>query len=246
MSQSGLRASEPIYDTLRRAVEAIPGWSPVEELFGLYAAAVFDDRVPGDLVEIGAWCGRSTIALGLAARTLGRVLHSVDIFPEKDDWYQNGDGTWSIRLTIGGETVDACNITTVWDAAFRETVLPIYAKGSSPRLRHAEAIANFGVGDWVKVHRATATMFLAGVRRDSAFKLVFLDADHGEAAVGAEIDGFLPFLSPGGVLCFDDAFTSYDGVDDAIVKRLLEREPAVVDRSMRVTRKMFLARKCRP
>jgi predicted O-methyltransferase YrrM len=235
-----------VYDTLSRAVAQIPGWSPVEELFGLYSAAVFDPTVPGDLVEIGAWCGRSTVALGLAARTLGRVLHSVDIFPEKDDWYQNKDGTWSIRLKIGDETVDACNITTVWDDAFRQTVLPIYSDGNSPRRRHAEAISKFGLKDSVKVHRATAKMFLRDMAPDSAFKLVFLDADHGEAAVGAEIDSFLPRLSAGGALCFDDAFTSYEGVDDAIVKRLLERQPPVVDAAMRVTRKMFLARKRRP
>ena len=60
-----------------------------------------------------------------------------------------------------------------------------------------------------------------------------------------EIESFLPLLSPGGVMCFDDAFTSYDGVDDAIVKCLLERKPAIIDQSMRMTRKMFLARKSR-
>lgn len=240
-----LRASEPVHDMLNRAVQEIPGWSPVEELFGLYSASVFDPTVPGDLVEVGAWCGRSTIALGLAAKALGRKLHTVDIFPELDDWYQNPDGTWSIRLTIAGETVEACNITTVWDKAFKETVLPVYSNRQSPRKLHDAAVARYGLQDHVKVHRATAQTFLKDVASGSRFKMVFLDADHGEAAVQKEIESFLPLLSPGGVMCFDDAFTSYDGVDDAIVKCLLERKPAIIDQSMRMTRKMFLARKSR-
>lgn len=240
-----LRATEPVHEMLSRAVREIPGWSPVEELFGLYSAAVFDPTVPGDLVEVGAWCGRSTIALGLAAKSLGRKLHTVDIFPERDDWYQNPDGTWSIRLTIAGRTVEACNVTTVWDKAFRETVLPVYSNGQSPRKLNDAAVARYGLQDHVKVHRATAQMFLEAAAATTRFKLVFLDADHGEAAVQKEIESFLPLLSPGGAMCFDDAFTSYDGVDEAIVRYLLERKPAVIDQSMRLTRKMFLARKSR-
>lgn len=242
---SKLRASEPVYDTLRRAVEEIPGWSPVEELFGLYAAAVFDPAIAGDLLEIGAWCGRSTIAMGLAARTLGRVLHTVDIFPERDDWYQNADGTWSLRVHIGDKVVDACNVTTVWDKAFRETIVPVYSDGRSPRSIHDAAVKRYGLTDTVKVHRATAQMFLKTLAAGSRFKIVFLDADHGEAAVKAEIDSFMPLLSPGGCMCFDDAFTSYDGVDEAIVKNLVANRESGIDLSMRVTRKMFLARKAR-
>ena len=240
-----LRATEPIHDTLKRVVDEIPGWSPVEELFGLYAAAVFDPTVAGDMVEVGAWCGRSTIALGLAAKALGRTLHSVDIFPERDDWYQNDDGSWSIRLKIGEETVEGNKEASAWDKVFRETILPVYANGRSPRSIQAEAITRYGVEKHVKVHRATSGMFLRTIPKDAKFKLVFLDADHGEGAVKSEIDGFLPYLPPGGSLCFDDAFTMYDGVDEAIVKRLLERNPPVIDFGARVTRKMFLARKSR-
>jgi predicted O-methyltransferase YrrM len=148
-------------------------------------------------------------------------------------------------VQIGDEVVEACAITTVWDKAFRETILPVYADGRSPRKIHDDAVRRYGLEGVVKVHRATAAMFLAKQPAGQRFKIVFLDADHGEAAVSAEIDKFMPRLSPGGCICFDDAFTSYDGVDDAIVKTLLERRSAEIDLSMRVTRKMFLARKRR-
>ena len=109
-----LRATEPLYDLLSRAATMIPGRTPAEQLFALYAAAAFDLARVGDLVEIGAWCGRSTVALGLAAQATGCRLHTVDIFPERDDWQCSADGSWSIKTVIDGETVEALSDATCW------------------------------------------------------------------------------------------------------------------------------------
>ena len=51
----------------------------------------------------------------------------------------------------------------------------------------------------------------------------------------------MPRLSPGGWLCFDDAFTSYEGVNRAVRERVLQSD--AFDLSMQLTRKLFVARK---
>jgi len=71
-----------------------------------------------------------------------------------------------------------------------------------------------------------------------------VDADHSYEAVCHDIDNIVPLLSPGGWLCFDDAFTSYDGVNRAIRDRVLASD--AFDLSMQPTRKLFAARKRRP
>ena len=50
---------------LRAAAEAAPGFMPPDEGMALYAAA-YRAAVLGPLVEIGTYCGKSTIYLGPA------------------------------------------------------------------------------------------------------------------------------------------------------------------------------------
>ena len=120
-------------------------------------------------------------------------------------------------------------------------MLPVYAGGGSPRQRLQNSLDAFGLTDVVTVPRATSRGFRKQMAADMQIRLVFLDGDHSEEAVQQEIDGFLPYLPPGGIICFDDAFTSYDGVDRAITSALV---PSSLDSSgLRVMRKMFMARK---
>ncbi len=241
MSDGWTKPKGVVYDALLCAAETIPGWTPPEQLLALYAAALFSPHTAGDIVEVGSWCGRSTVALGLAAKELGCRMHAVDIFPERDDWFQNGDGTWSIRTLIDGVPVLACVTQTVWNEAFVATVLPVYADGASPRLRLEDALTRFGLHDTVVVHRMTG----AGLRKslpDLRMRLLFLDGDHDEATVREDIEGFLPFFSPGGLFCLDDAFTVYEGIDRAITARLIQRVPPVMAHGGKITGKMYVAR----
>ena len=50
-----------------------------------------------------------------------------------------------------------------------------------------------------------------------------------------------PLVVPGGWICFDDAFTSYEGVNRAIEELILDNPRFDVARQM--TRKCFAARK---
>src|SRR5690349_3101640 len=62
---------------LRAAAEAAPGFMPADEGLALYEAAEQAAKV-GDLLEIGTYCGKSTIYLAAAAATADRVVVTVD------------------------------------------------------------------------------------------------------------------------------------------------------------------------
>jgi len=58
--------------------EAVPGFFPDVELDALEAAAHSSPRASGYLVEIGAYCGRSTLVLAAVAAERGMRLISID------------------------------------------------------------------------------------------------------------------------------------------------------------------------
>jgi predicted O-methyltransferase YrrM len=62
---------------LRAAAEAATGFMPADEGLALFAAAADAAKV-GDLLEIGTYCGKSTIYLAAAAATRDRVVVTVD------------------------------------------------------------------------------------------------------------------------------------------------------------------------
>ena len=56
-----------------------------------------------------------------------------------------------------------------------------------------------------------------------------------------DIARLAPLLVPGGWICFDDAFSSYDGVNRAITQLVIDNPAYDVTRQL--TRKCFAARK---
>ena len=62
---------------LRRLAEAARGFMPPDEGLALHDAAAAV-AVEGPLLEVGTYCGKSSVYLGAAARTLGRALFTVD------------------------------------------------------------------------------------------------------------------------------------------------------------------------
>src|SRR5262245_64081219 len=62
---------------LRAAAEAARGFMPADEGLALYAAAAAVE-VDGPLLEVGSYCGKSSIYLGAAARERGRLLFALD------------------------------------------------------------------------------------------------------------------------------------------------------------------------
>jgi predicted O-methyltransferase YrrM len=193
-------------------------------------------------VEIGSWCGRSAVALGLAARQTGDTrVHCIDLFPRKEDWNRNADGSYSMRVRLGDEAVDAYRVQTVWREPFERDIAPLYQRSDGILDIFEQTISSNALGDVVVSYRGTSKV-LARKRADGfRCRLAFIDGDHSFEAVCHDIDNIEPALLPGGWLCFDDAFTSYDGVDRAIRERVIKN--CAFDLKQQLTRKLFVARK---
>jgi predicted O-methyltransferase YrrM len=224
------------------ATAQVPGWSPSDQLFALFLLASSLPDKDGDILELGAWCGKSTIPLAMAARQLGscKVL-SVDLFPEKEDWYQNTDGTYSFKVEIDGEAYASYQTQTVWQEPFDRDIRPVYSKWRSTLEAFKENLAGAGLSDFVVPYRMDLNRFVEERQDDTRLRLAFIDGDHSYESVCTDIDLVERMLLPGGWICFDDAFTSYQGVDAAITERILHNPQ--YEGFMQPTRKLFVARK---
>jgi predicted O-methyltransferase YrrM len=221
---------------------SIPGWTPVDQLYTLFAMVLMTSEIEGDVLELGSWCGRSSVAMGLAAKLCGNTrLCCVDLFPEKDDWHQNHDGSYSMTMTIDGIIIRAYHDQTVWKEPFERDIAPLYFNHRGVLEIFQETVAQHGLQDIVIPYRGTLAAFMKAMPMQSRFRLAFIDGDHGYEAVSADIGLVDHVLVPGGWICFDDAFTSYQGVDRA-VEELIIANPGY-ELGQQMTRKLFVARK---
>lgn len=235
------RVETPLVTEIETLVDGVPGWSPIDELFTLSTLVYATAHLPGDVVEVGSWFGRSAIALGAAVRDTHGVVHCIDPFPTRDDWRQNADGSYSFEVEIDGQKHAAYQEQTVWGAPFEAHLAPVYAHQPSVLDGFLANIRSRGLDGVVRPHRGTTATFAAQAGPDFRCRLIFLDGDHGGAAVDDDLRRLLPYLVPGGWICFDDAFSVYDGVDRAIRAHILDNPAFDVARQM--TRKCFVARK---
>lgn len=234
--------ARPTTDLMEEVLRVTPGWTPLDQLCALFNLTVASAAVPGDIIEIGSWCGRSTVALGMAARlSEGGRIHCIDVFPKKHDWYVNTDGSFSFKVDIGGETISAYTTQTVWREPFERDIAPLYDREDGVFERFLETLRRFDLEANTSVTRGTIEHFAETAPAGLMCRLAFIDGDHGYHAVVRDIEYVERWLSPGGWICFDDAFTGYDGVDRAVQERIIAS--GRYDLTYRVTRKCFIARR---
>jgi predicted O-methyltransferase YrrM len=232
----------PLQAEIEGLVNDVPGWSPIDELCAL-ATLVHDvEDVRGDIVEVGSWCGRSTIVLAYAARRIGGpTVHAVDLFPHRHDWYENTDGSRSFDVALDGGHHAGNVENPVWADTFEAQLAPIYATCGSTFEIFDRVLRDRGLETGVAVHRGTSETFAASAGARFRCRLAFIDADHGYHAVKRDIAAITPLLSAGAWLCFDDAFSAYEGVTRAIEEDVVG-SPLFVD-GRQLTRKLFVARR---
>lgn len=166
------------------AFTAAKGFMPADEGLALYAAATEAARRGLPLLEIGSYCGRSTLLLAGAARRAGTVAVTVDHHrgseeqqPGQDyhdpDLADPADGT---RM----DTLPAFR-RTVADAGLEEHVIAVV--GRSPQA--AAALSGGGGG---------------------RFGMVFIDGGHTDAHATADYESWAPLLASGGLLAIHDVF----------------------------------------
>jgi predicted O-methyltransferase YrrM len=242
MSIAAKFSSVPMFSQLEEMVKEIPGWSPLDQLYSLYLLGLATAPLAGDFLEIGTWCGRSGVVLGTAARAIGKThTHCIDLFPVRNDWKMNTDGTYFLEVAIDGFVHRANQEQTVWANAFETQVSQIYRDFNNPRECLEKQLHRLNLNDIVEVHRGTSSTFATCREKTFQCKLAFIDGDHGYDAVCKDISNVKAWLVEGGWICFDDAFSSYEWVDRAI-RDLIISDPQF-DLCQQLTRKLFVARK---
>lgn len=154
---------------------------PPDEGDALYAAAVAAAAaVPGaPLIEIGSYCGRSTVWLGAAARAAGTVAFAVDHHhgsEENQAGWEHHDTSLVDPRTGQLDTLAAFRFT-IESAALDDVVIAVI--GSSPT---------------VAAHWTTKAA------------LVFIDGGHGQGPARADYLGWAPHVAEGGYLAIHDVF----------------------------------------
>lgn len=232
----------PMMNQIEELVRDVPGWTPIDQLYTLFTLACASSDLEGDLVEVGSWCGRSAVVLGLAAQLTGRSrVLCADLFPEKNDWKQNPDGTYSFEVTIGGRRYGGSQGGTIWKETFETQFAKVYERHEAVIDWFRETVSARGMQDRVVACKGDLAALIAGAGPGFKCRLAFLDGDHGYEQVCVDLRAVETCLVRGGWICFDDAFTTYDGVSRAITEHVLQSPRWECRQQM--TRKLFVARR---
>ena len=166
---------------LRAHALAATGFMPPDEGDALYEAAVAAGRaLPGlAFLEVGSYCGRSTVWLGGAARECGTVVFAVDHHRGSEEnqagWEHHDASLVDPRLGVM-DTLPVFRLT-IFNADLEDHVIAVV--GKSPT---------------VAQHWATPLSF------------VFIDGGHGEEPARLDFEGWAPRVAVGGTLAIHDVF----------------------------------------
>ncbi|MFJ8794320.1 class I SAM-dependent methyltransferase [Streptomyces sp. NPDC102462] len=167
------------------AFEAAKGFMPKDEGLALYAAAVEAGRLGLPLLEVGTYCGRSTVLLADAARRCGVSALTVDHHRGSEEqqpgWEYHDPETVDPEIGLM-DTLPAFR-RTLHRAGLEEHVIALV--GRSPRIA---ALWNSPLG------------------------LVFVDGGHTDEHATADYEGWAPWVAEGGLLAVHDVFP--DPVDE--------------------------------
>ncbi|MFI5939449.1 class I SAM-dependent methyltransferase [Streptomyces uncialis] len=161
------------------AFGAAPGFMPRDEGLALHAAAVTAARLGRPLLEVGTYCGRSTILLADAARSAGLTALTVDHHRGSEEqqpgWEYHDPDTVDPEVGL----MDTLPVfrRTLYRAGLEEHVVALV--GRSPQIA---ALWNTPLG------------------------LVFIDGGHSDEHATADYEGWAPHLVPGGLLVIHDVF----------------------------------------
>jgi predicted O-methyltransferase YrrM len=166
---------------LLRLAQATRGFMPDDEGGALLAAArrAGETFPQASLVEIGAWCGKSTVYLGAAAEATGAVLFSVD--------HHRG----SEENQLGWEHHDA---DLVDPDSGRLDTLPHWRRAVAQAELDSSVVGLVGDSPTIAAHWRTPLAFC------------FIDGGHGEEPAWADYRGWAPQVALGGWLAIHDVF----------------------------------------
>ncbi len=158
--------------------EDVTGFMPADEGRALYDAAIhyLGDGVG---VEIGTYCGKSTVMLGAAAQQSGGVIYTIDHHHGSED-HQAG---WEYH-----------------DASMVDPVTGLF--DTLPTLRHTLDAA--GLDEHIVAVVAKSTTAARGWR--TPLRFLFIDGGHTDEAAQRDFDGWARWVEVGGALVIHDVF----------------------------------------
>jgi len=158
--------------------EQVRGFMPADEGRALYDAAM--RYLNGGVgVEVGTYCGKSTLLLGAAAQLTASVLYTVDHHHGSEE-HQPG---WEYHDT---SLVD--EVTGLFDT------LPTFRR----------TLDTAGLDDHVVAIVGKSPVVARGWRLPLQF--LFIDGGHSEKAATEDFEGWAKWVSPGGGLVIHDVF----------------------------------------
>jgi predicted O-methyltransferase YrrM len=158
--------------------EGVTGFMPDDEGRALYDAAV---RYLGDGtgVEIGTYCGKSTVLLGAAAQQTGGLLYTIDHHHGSEE-HQPG-----------------------WEYHDTSMVDPLTGRFDTlPTLRHTLAAAELDDNVVAVVGKST----LVARTWRTPLEFLFIDGGHTDEAAQKDFDGWAKWVAIGGALVIHDVF----------------------------------------
>jgi len=168
--------------TLRAVALATTGFMPEDEGDALFAAAMLAGAAcPGlPMVEIGSYCGRSTVWFGAAAHACNTVLHAVDHHVGSEE---NQPGwEWHDASLVDPSTGRINTLPhfeqTMRSAGLTKSVLAIV--GNSPEIAAA----------WKQ-----------------PIAMCFIDGGHGREVARNDYLSWTPHIAVGGILAIHDVFS---------------------------------------
>ncbi|MEY3805905.1 MAG: hypothetical protein RIR69_717 [Actinomycetota bacterium] len=165
---------------LRTHALAARGFMPEDEGDALYNACVaVPSSIPGPIVEVGSYCGRSTVWLGAAARHSNRVVFAVDHHMGSEE---NQPGwEWHEPDLVDPRTGRMDTLPhfrrTIVDASLTDVVVAVV--GDSPTVAR----------NWM-----------------NTIAFLFIDGGHGVEPATLDYTLWTPHVAPGGVLAIHDVF----------------------------------------
>lgn len=159
-------------------IRSVKGFLADDEGLHLYRAALEAAHL-GPCLEIGSYCGKSTVCIGTACRESGRVLFAIDHHRGSEE-QQPGEAYFDPALfDPAAGRVDTFRHfrDTLSLAGLQETVVPIVCRSE-----------------------------LAARAWAASLGFVFIDGGHAFDTVSADYRDWSPHLMPGGLLAFHDVF----------------------------------------
>jgi predicted O-methyltransferase YrrM len=166
-------------EDLARIAEDVRGFLPDVEAAALRAAAAEYATAGGVIVEIGTYCGKSTVHLGHVARQCGATLVTIDHHRGSEEHqvgWEYHDASLVDAETGAFDTLPVLR-RTLWHAGLEDVVVPVVGRSST-------------ISAWWR----------------TPADLVFIDGGHTEEAAQADYAGWAPWVRLGGALAIHDVF----------------------------------------